>query len=117
MRRIIVVVFSVLALIVPFAGTASAHHEEEGSFRLLLRVETPPILGDPLVIEQYVDYYPDDEDPGTTGPYARAIAEQLCHAPPFQCFPIDDEPPDEDEATWLPVPDLPLPLPPPPFLF
>ena len=111
-HRSIVVALGMFLLMVPFAGNASAHHQEEGSYELRLIVDTPA-----GPVGQTVQVWEDPEDRGYTGPYIDAALARLCHVPPFECVPLDEDD-RPDDSVELPLPDLPLPpLPAPPFLF
>jgi hypothetical protein len=93
LRRALVVALAVLIVAGPLAGTASAHHQEDGAFVLRiagLEVEYYP-EGDGYVLDAW-------------GGYLLAV---LCHVPSAECEDIEGEPP----PSTVPLPDIPLPLP------
>ena len=112
MRKSFVVALCAVALIAPFAGTAAAHHEEDGAYEVEIGVDTD--AGPTGLTSQH---YPDADDRSWSGPWIDYVfREHLCHAPAgVECRSIPD---DDPETVNPPGPDLgPSPLPPPPFLF
>jgi hypothetical protein len=93
LRRTLVVVSAVFMIAGPLAGTASAHHNEDGAFEV-------------VIAGLAFQYYPEGEN-YVLDAWAGYLLGVLCHVPTVECEDIAGESP----PPTVPLPDVPLPLP------